>query len=140
MRRSDNPADIENPERDKERVTKLGAFLRDHGWDELPQLFNILLGQMSFFGPRPISNKTIDRIQREASIISSDWRERRLAIKPGVTGWYQIQANNQTDKRINCELEQLEASPKTNLRILKATTLIFFLGKKRYKQKTAEIS
>lgn len=64
------------------RVTRLGAFLRATSLDELPQLFNILFGQMSFVGPRPITFPELDRYGGQA--------HRYLTVRPGLTGLWQI--------------------------------------------------
>jgi exopolysaccharide biosynthesis polyprenyl glycosylphosphotransferase len=64
------------------RVTKIGKFLRKSGLDELPQLFNILKGEMSLIGPRPPLQSEIMQYKR--------WQLRRLSVKPGLTGFWQI--------------------------------------------------
>ncbi|KGL37817.1 glycosyl transferase [Listeria newyorkensis] len=67
----------ENP-----HVTKVGAFIRKTSLDELPQFFNVLLGNMSFIGPRP-------EIPAITSCYSEQQRK-RLEVKPGITGWAQV--------------------------------------------------
>jgi exopolysaccharide biosynthesis polyprenyl glycosylphosphotransferase len=64
------------------RITRVGGFLRRTSLDELPQLFNVLLGEMSLVGPRPL-------VQDEDALIEG-WQRRRLAVKPGMTGLWQI--------------------------------------------------
>ncbi|MDQ2984977.1 MAG: sugar transferase [Actinomycetota bacterium] len=64
------------------RITRSGRFLRRTGLDELPQLGNVLLGQMSLVGPRP------DLLEQAANYTDSD--RRRLAVLPGITGWAQV--------------------------------------------------
>lgn len=66
-----------------ERITRLGRFLRRYNIDEIPQIFNILNGDMSLVGPRPIS--TEDRF-----MIEQDYFNLRLRVKPGLTGWAQV--------------------------------------------------
>ncbi|MCX8082201.1 MAG: exopolysaccharide biosynthesis polyprenyl glycosylphosphotransferase [bacterium] len=66
-----------------ERVTRVGRFLRRYNFDEIPQIFNILNGDMSLVGPRPISKD--DRF-----MIEQDYFNLRLKVKPGLTGWAQI--------------------------------------------------
>jgi len=61
------------------RITKVGRFLRKSKLDELPQLINIILGQMSFVGPRPDVDEVIDALPEKD-------RERLLSVKPGITG------------------------------------------------------
>ena len=67
------------------RVTTLGKFLRHTHLDELPQLWNILLGNLSFVGPRPERQEFVKKLKEEIP-----YYEVRLLIKPGVTGWAQI--------------------------------------------------
>jgi exopolysaccharide biosynthesis polyprenyl glycosylphosphotransferase len=72
--------------RDDPRVTRLGRFLRDHSLDELPQLFNVLGGSMSIVGPRPpLPNEAVTYNEREA---------RRLLVKPGLTGLWQVEGRS----------------------------------------------
>jgi len=64
------------------RITRFGRFLRRTSLDELPQLVNVLRGQMSLIGPRPALPEEVARYD--------DWARRRLAIKPGMTGLWQV--------------------------------------------------
>jgi lipopolysaccharide/colanic/teichoic acid biosynthesis glycosyltransferase len=64
------------------RITKPGRFLRRTGLDELPQLWNVLRGEMSLVGPRP------DLVEQAAHYSESD--RRRLSVEPGITGWSQV--------------------------------------------------
>jgi exopolysaccharide biosynthesis polyprenyl glycosylphosphotransferase len=64
------------------RITRLGRFLRTTSLDELPQLFNVLLGQMSLVGPRMISPPELDKFGK--------WRHNLLTVKPGLTGLWQV--------------------------------------------------
>lgn len=70
-------------------VTTLGNFLRKSKLDELPQIFNILLGQMSFVGPRPDVSGYADQLKGEARII--------LSVKPGITGPAQLAFKNEEE-------------------------------------------
>jgi len=65
------------------RITRIGSFLRETGIDELPQLINVLAGQMSFVGPRP-------PLQREVDCYD-DYARQRLLVKPGLTCYWQVQ-------------------------------------------------
>jgi lipopolysaccharide/colanic/teichoic acid biosynthesis glycosyltransferase/dTDP-glucose pyrophosphorylase len=70
------------------RVTRLGSWLRRTNLDELPQLWNVLKGDMSFIGPRPLS---MDEMR-----FSPSWRDIRLIVRPGLTGLWQSKAHTQT--------------------------------------------
>jgi len=71
---------------DAERLTPLGHFLRTLSLDELPELFNILRGEMSFVGPRPLLMEYLDRYSAEQG--------RRHDMLPGLTGWAQVNGRN----------------------------------------------
>jgi dTDP-4-amino-4,6-dideoxygalactose transaminase/lipopolysaccharide/colanic/teichoic acid biosynthesis glycosyltransferase len=71
---------------DAERLTPLGRFLRSTSLDELPQLFNVLRGDMSLVGPRPLFTQYVGRYTPEQA--------RRLEVKPGLTGWAQVNGRN----------------------------------------------
>ena len=71
---------------DGERLTIFGRFLRFSSLDELPTFWNVLIGQMSLVGPRPLLVKYLDRY--------NDNQLRRLEVKPGLTGWAQINGRN----------------------------------------------
>jgi len=67
---------------DDPRVTRVGRILREYSLDEFPQLFNVLRGQMSLVGPRPL-------IPDEDRHVNG-WRRKRLQLKPGMTGLWQV--------------------------------------------------
>ena len=67
---------------DDPRITRVGAFLRRTSLDELPQLWNVLLGDMSLVGPRPDVPYAVENY--------ADWMHRRLDAKPGMTGLWQV--------------------------------------------------
>jgi lipopolysaccharide/colanic/teichoic acid biosynthesis glycosyltransferase len=73
--------------KDDPRITRAGRLLRRTGLDELPQLLNVLVGQMSLVGPRP------DLVEQAAHYSDSD--RRRLAVLPGITGWSQVQGREE---------------------------------------------
>jgi lipopolysaccharide/colanic/teichoic acid biosynthesis glycosyltransferase len=71
---------------DEERITRLGRFLRSFSLDELPELLNVLRGEMSLVGPRPLLLEYVPRYTAE--------QRRRLDVLPGMTGWAQINGRN----------------------------------------------
>ena len=75
-------------EKGDQRVTKVGLVIRRHSFDELPQLFNVLLGQMSMVGPRPhaLGTNICGKPLREVSSLY----DLRYLVKPGITGWAQV--------------------------------------------------
>lgn len=71
---------------DTERLTRFGTWLRTTSMDELPELFNVLKGDMSLVGPRPLLLRYLERYSSE--------QRRRLDVPPGLTGWAQINGRN----------------------------------------------
>ena len=72
-------------EKDDKRITRVGRWIRKWRLDEIPQMFNVLKGDMSFVGPRPERSFFVERLRKEIP-----YYDQRLSVKPGVTGWAQI--------------------------------------------------
>jgi len=103
---------------DEERLTRLGRFLRRTSLDELPELINVLKGEMSLVGPRPLLMRYLPYY--------SPRERRRMEVLPGITGWAQIQGRNEVpwDERLELDVWYVEhLSFLLDLRIL-ATTVI----------------
>jgi exopolysaccharide biosynthesis polyprenyl glycosylphosphotransferase len=75
--------------RDDPRLTPVGRFLRRFSLDELPQLVNVLRGQMSLVGPRPLPQRDFERLE--------DWHKKRYLVLPGVTGLWQVSGRSELD-------------------------------------------
>ena len=75
--------------RDDPRVTPVGRFLRRFSLDELPQLLNVLRGEMSLVGPRPLPQRDFDRLE--------DWHRKRYLVLPGITGLWQVSGRSELD-------------------------------------------
>jgi lipopolysaccharide/colanic/teichoic acid biosynthesis glycosyltransferase len=75
--------------REDPRLTPVGRFLRRYSLDELPQLINVLRGQMSLVGPRPLPQRDFDQLE--------DWHKKRYLVLPGMTGLWQVSGRSELD-------------------------------------------
>lgn len=113
--------------RDDPRVTRVGRVIRRTSLDELPQLFNVLKGEMSIVGPRPELPFIVARYEA--------WQHKRFAVPPGITGWWQI--SGRSDKPMHLHTEDdlyyiSHYSPLLDLQILWRTIGVVLKGKGAY--------
>jgi exopolysaccharide biosynthesis polyprenyl glycosylphosphotransferase len=113
--------------KDDPRVTRVGGFLRRWSIDELPQLYNVLKGEMSLVGPRPEEARLVERY--------SQWHRLRLQAKPGITGPVQINGRGDLplEMRVQLEVEYIDNySVWKDLVILLKTVPVVVLGNGSY--------
>jgi lipopolysaccharide/colanic/teichoic acid biosynthesis glycosyltransferase len=111
------------------RITRVGSVLRRVSLDEVPQLWNVVRGEMSLIGPRPTLAYQVEQY--------TPHQRRRLDVRPGITGWAQVQgrASLPWEERIELDVWYVEhRSPLLDLKILARTPLALFGG--TYKGKT----
>ncbi|WP_318184139.1 sugar transferase [Metabacillus idriensis] len=118
------------------RLTSFGTFLRRYSLDELPQLFNVLKGDMSFVGPRPLLMEYLD--------LYSQAQFRRHEVKPGMTGWSQINGRNAISWEKKFELDEWYVDHRSfflDIKIVLITILKVFQGRdiNQEGQATAEV-
>ncbi len=106
------------------RITRVGRFLRRFSLDEVPQLLNVVRGEMSIIGPRPTLAYQVERYDAD--------QRRRLSVRPGVAGWAQIQGRNEIpwSRRIELDLEYIDVvqSPLADVRILARSVVAALRG------------
>ena len=113
-----------------DRITKAGRLLRRYHIDELPQIFNVLKGEMSFIGPRPERPEFVKQLADEIPYYNS-----RHAVKPGITGWAQINQHYDTcvedvRRKLAFDLEYVEGrSALEDLRIMAMTVPVVLFRK-----------
>ncbi|MCF7560801.1 sugar transferase [Sabulilitoribacter multivorans] len=101
---------------DKNRITAVGKFIRKYSLDEIPQLFNVLIGDMSLIGPRPLIIEYLP--------IYNEEQKKRHNVRPGITGWAQVNGRNSISWKKKFELDVWyveNISFKLDLKILKLT-------------------
>ncbi len=113
--------------KDDPRVTRVGRFIRRTSLDELPQLFNVLKGEMSMVGPRPELPFIVENYET--------WQHKRFAVPPGITGWWQI--SGRSDKPMHLHTEDdlyyiSHYSPWLDIQILIKTIGVVLRGKGAY--------
>jgi lipopolysaccharide/colanic/teichoic acid biosynthesis glycosyltransferase len=116
---------------DDPRITRVGRFLRRFSLDELPNLLNVLRGEMSLVGPRPTVQEQVSQY--------TERQRRRLAVEPGITGWAQIQGRAALPwhERIELDLWYVENwSLRLDLRILLSTACLLLSGRGLYRGTT----
>ena len=120
--------------RDAERMTPFGKLLRRTKIDELPQLWNVLVGDMSLVGPRPTVKEQTDKY--------NDYQRQRLNMRPGMTGLAQVNGNISLtwDERFVYDIEYVHTfSVLLDIKILCKTVLVVILGEEKFKRvKSAE--
>ena len=126
-----HPADVQGniicKKKDDPRVTRVGRLLRRFSLDELPQLFNVLMGTMSLVGPRPELPYLAERYE--------PWQRERFSVLPGITGWWQI--NNRGDQPMSLHIDDdlyyiRNGSIWLDLEILAQTVWVVLSGKGSY--------
>jgi lipopolysaccharide/colanic/teichoic acid biosynthesis glycosyltransferase len=113
------------------RITRVGRLLRRTSLDEMPNLVNVLRGEMAIVGPRPTVPVQVDRY--------TERQRGRLAVKPGITGWAQVNGRTELpwDERIELDLWYIEhRSWRLDLRILWRTARMVFGGDGLYRGET----
>ena len=133
MRANSDPFGASPKSGEDARLTKVGKFLREYSLDELPQLFNIIKGDMGVVGPRPLYVSQI-----------AEWNERqkkRLLVKPGLTGLAQISGRGELtrEEKLDLDVDYVEtASFSKDLRIILATIAYVFSRKNIYEKRYSQ--
>jgi lipopolysaccharide/colanic/teichoic acid biosynthesis glycosyltransferase len=96
VEKKDDQGNIIHKVKDDPRVTRVGRFLRRTSLDEIPQLFNVLKGEMSLVGPRPEMPSLVEKYEL--------WQRKRFAVPQGMTGWWQV--NGRGDKPMHLHTDE----------------------------------
>ncbi len=133
MRQDSDPYGPSPKSGEDNRLTKIGRFLREYSLDELPQFYNVLKGDMSLIGPRPLYISQIEEW--------NDRQKQRLLVKPGLTGLAQVKGRGRLtqEEKLELDVQYVEsASFIADFKILLATFFIVFrkanIYEKRYSQ------
>jgi exopolysaccharide biosynthesis polyprenyl glycosylphosphotransferase len=127
IEKRDEAGNLIHKSRQDPRITPIGGFLRRFSIDELPQLFNVLKGEMSLVGPRPELPHLVQQYQ--------PWQRQRFAVPPGITGWWQV--TGRSDKVMHLHTEDdlyylQNYSIWLDLQIIMRTAWVVALGKGAY--------
>lgn len=109
------------------RITRFGRFLRATSLDEIPQLINVLKGEMSLVGPRPVVEKELEEYDSKRSVF--------LSVKPGVTGYWQVSGRSNVGYPERVDLELFYVYNKSfifDIKILFKTIIVVFIKKGAY--------
>ncbi len=118
---------------DNERTGKFGRLLRRSRLDELPELWNVLIGDMSVIGPRPILPDKIAALGERGMV--------RCSVKPGLTGWAQVNGNAKLtdDEKVDLDIWYIEHQTfLTDMQIIAKTGLVVVFGEKRNEKHLAQ--
>jgi exopolysaccharide biosynthesis polyprenyl glycosylphosphotransferase len=113
-------------QKNDDRVTQVGKFIRKTRIDELPQLYNVLKGDMSIFGPRPERPMFVEQFNKEIPGF-----EKRLLVKPGLTGWAQVNGGYDItpEEKLKLDLYYIEnMSPSLDTKIIWKTIKVLLTG------------
>ncbi len=116
---------------DDPRVTRVGKFIRKYSIDEVPQIFNILRGEMSLIGPRPYFADELDYQQKKYPL-TQELVKSALSVRPGITGQWQVSGRSEInfDKRIDMDAHYAEnMNLWYDLKILLKTPFVMLSGK-----------
>ncbi len=120
-------------QKDDPRITKVGKFIRKVRIDEIPQMINVLMGDMSLVGPRPERPYFVEQLSKEIPLY-----KRRLRVRPGVTGWAQVKHKydetiDDVKTKLRYDLFYIEnMSLRNDLKILFRTIFVVLFGKGHY--------